>query len=830
MSRPQAVWQVEESDETVSLELASALGLSPIVARILYNRGLHSVEEAERFLSCDLAELHDPYLLKDMDSAVKEIDRALISGDRILVYGDYDVDGVTSTVLLLDALNFLGCEAGFYIPDRLEEGYGLNREALTKAASQGYKLIISVDCGISAREEAAYAAEMGLKLVITDHHEPPPDLPCAQAVIDPKRPDCAYPFKDLAGVGVAFKLVQALFSLRGIPGREMDLIDLVTLGTIADLVPLRGENRILVKHGLSQLNSNPRLGLKSLAEVAGLNGRVIGPGQVAFALAPRINATGRVGDAAIAVRLLRSQDPLRAREMAVYLDAENRTRQEIEAEVLAEALEMLREFHPAKDKVIVLAKEGWHPGVLGIAASRLVERYYRPAIMIALEGGEGKGSGRSIAGFDLYRALSGCSESLLRFGGHKQAAGLSISAGRVDSLRQELNRLAALEDADIYLPRLRLDGRVELSQVNQGLVEEIRRLEPFGIGNPSPVLLGLGLTLQEAREVGKEGGHLKVRVQEGSTSKDGIGFNLGGLLGGLRPGQMVDAVFSPEINEYNGRTSVQLQLKDIRTGKIITAASKLPPAEWNLSPVELEALQTLTRGGSASLRSGENLSLPVIAALSMALQTGLTSIIIYPHPLLADRMARINKDLIAGYGFQAEAQSTTAYSTGWDKADILFASREFLLQDRAKLEGITGRAGLLVADSLAEYAAAAEEIGIPVLYTFTSPGAVRAHGPGRERLARMYRAMRDMTRTGGELGPEQYESLAHRLGESQEFIWVGMEIFEELDIVKRKNNESKRIFTFQAPSKKLNLQDSLWFTEGQLLASEFAGMSMTRGG
>ncbi len=826
MSRPQAVWQVEEPDELLSGELASALGVSPIVARIMCNRGITGVEEARNFLACDPEELHDPYLLKDMALAVREIDRALVTGEKILVYGDYDVDGVTSTALLLDALAVLGCEAGFYIPDRLEEGYGLNREALAKAAGQGYKLVISVDCGISAWEEAAYAAELGLKLIITDHHEPPAVLPAALAVIDPKRPGCAYPFKDLAGVGLAFKLVQALFNLRGISGREMGLLDLVTLGTIADMVPLRGENRILVKHGLVQLNSSPRLGLASLAEVAGLTGRVISTGQVAFALAPRINATGRVGDAAIAVRLLRSEDTLRAREMAAYLDAENRTRQEIEAEVLAEALEMLTEFDPAKDKVIVLAKEGWHSGVLGIVASRLVEKYYRPAIMISLEDGEGKGSGRSIAGFDLYHALSACSESLLRFGGHKQAAGLAVSAAKVESLRQELNRLAAQADQEIYLPKLRIDGKVELNEVSMDLITEIHRLEPFGIGNPSPVLVGNGLSLQEAREVGK--GHLKVRVQAGGTSTGGIGFNLAGLLAVLRNGQTVDVAFSPEINEYNGRTSVQLQLKDIRPQE--NMIGKLRIEQRHLSQAELEALQALARGESARLSSGGNLGFPVLAALSQAVQTGRTSIIVYPHPVLAARMARTNRDLITGYGFQAALQSGEEYSQGQAEPDIVFASREFLLQDRAKLEGITGRAGLVVADSLMDCAQALEELGIPVLYTFTSLEAVRALGPGRDRLARLYGELRNLDQNGTHLDTAHCASLADRLGESQEFVWVGMEIFEELDIIKRKNNETKRIFTFQAPNKKLNLQDSHWFTEGQLLAEEFANMGLARGG
>lgn len=826
MVGPQVVWQLAEPDTNMCDELAAGLGLSPVVARILYNRGIRTVEEAQRFLVCDFSELHDPFLLKDMELAVNRILTALESGEKVVVYGDYDVDGVTSTALLLDALSYVGCAADFYIPDRLEEGYGINREALDKLAVRGIKLVITVDCGISAREEAEYAKSLGLDLIVTDHHEPPEALPGALAVINPKRRDCLYPFKDLAGVGVAFKLAQALFSrCRKLTpeGTAQNLLDLVTLGSIADMVPLMGENRVLVKHGLPRLTQPNRVGIVSLMEVAGLTGRVIGAGQVGFALAPRINATGRIGDAAIAVRLLRTEDLMRAREMAVYLDSENKARQEIESAVLAQALEMLGEFNAETDKFIVLARENWHPGVIGIVASRLVEKFYRPVILISLDGEAGKGSGRSIPGFNLYEALRACSDLLLRYGGHKQAAGLAIQAQSIESLRLELNRLAGLAPEEVFCPKLRIDVTVGLDEVDAGLVQGIKGLEPFGIGNPNPVLVTTALTLLETREVGRDKAHLKIKVKGGNKGIEGIGFNLARKNSGLASCGLVDVAFTPDFNEYNGRISVQLQLKDIKSsGNSVLNDKEEQDFRKLLSAGELAALECLARGQSTRLVADNHL-FPVLAAIKIARQTGQSSVLVYPLPAIAAWVATAGEILTARYNLKIyHIERTEDFLRLPGGSKVIVASGEFLAQDVARLEKISLELGLLGVDSLTCSADELEKLGVPVLYTETAGAVVKAHAPSRERLARLYKVIEDLALRQGNLGSDPCAGIAELLEESPEFVRVGLEIFEELHIIKRKKSKTKRIIYFQAPDTKLNLSDSPRYREGRALAEELA--------
>ncbi|MBM7855002.1 single-stranded-DNA-specific exonuclease [Desulfohalotomaculum tongense] len=559
------IWKVKSTSSPLRIILANQLNISEILAQMLINRGIHTVEEARAFLNSGLNYLHDPMLMKDMDKALAAVMKCLRDGQPILVHGDYDVDGISATALLVNALHRLGGVVDYYIPQR-EQGYGLHGDTLRWAAEEGYRLVITVDCGITALEEAELAGELGLTLVITDHHEPGEQLPRAEAVVNPKRPDCRYPFQELAGVGVAMKLVQAVYNEVELPNHAWyDLLDVACLGTVADIVPLLGENRIIVKHGLEQLRISPNLGLAALKEVSGVGNRHINTADVGFALAPRLNAAGRVADPRLGVELLLCPEPERAREIARNLDKSNKERQNIEMQVLEEALAMIEQRPEFLDhKVLVLAAENWHPGVIGIVASRLLERYHRPVLLISLAGEEGKGSARSIDGLHLYNALEYCKDLLTNFGGHEKAAGFSIPAENVDCLRQKINEYAdRVLDEESLLPSITVDKVISLDELTEDVVQEMALLAPFGHCNPGPVLGSREVQMLNWRLVGENQNHLKIKVRDDRAVLDGIGFNLAAYGEMLAACETVDLAFVPEINEWNGRRSVQLKVKDI---------------------------------------------------------------------------------------------------------------------------------------------------------------------------------------------------------------------------------------------------------------------------
>ncbi|GAW92699.1 single-stranded-DNA-specific exonuclease RecJ [Calderihabitans maritimus] len=562
------VWHIiQQPDPLKQRILVRELGLSPITAQILINRGVRTVEEAKEFLETPLERLSDPWQMKGVREAVSRILEAGSKGEKILIYGDYDADGICSTALLLDILRQGGIEADYYIPNRLEEGYGLNTEALSRAADKGYKLVITVDCGISSRQEVQHAHRLGLEVIITDHHEPPSDLPEAFALINPHLEESLFPF---AGVGVAFKLAQALaeeLKLSRVNGIFAgDQLDLVTLGTIADVVPLVGENRILVKNGLQELSRTKRVGLKALMEISHLRSEEIEPAQVAFILAPRINAVGRLGNAASAVELLTTESPHRAWELANLLNRRNQERQTVEVQILEHARRMVeREVDLENELAIVLASPLWHSGVIGIVASRLVEQYYRPVVLVALEGEIGKGSARSIPGFHIYEALSRCSHYLESYGGHEQAAGLTIKKEKILEFRQHLNHIAReILPEDKLKPLLHVEAEVLLPQVDCQLAREISLLSPFGAGNPEPLLACRGIKVVQCREVGKNGEHVKLKLRSGHQEWDSIGFDMEWAKELASTSEQVDLAFIPRLNTWNGRRSLQLQLKDVK--------------------------------------------------------------------------------------------------------------------------------------------------------------------------------------------------------------------------------------------------------------------------
>jgi len=559
-----------QSSLTVIRGISETLGLSLLTVRTLLTRGVTTSDEGRDFLEGRLATLPDPFLFDGMDKAVDRIVHAVKEGEKIAIHGDYDVDGITAVTLLVETLCSFGANVDYHIPLRLKDGYGLSGEALESAASSGVRVVVSVDCGVSAIEEARLASSLGLDLVITDHHLPPETLPEAFAIINPRKSGCPFPFKDLAGVGVAFFLMAALrkrlremgyFEDKDEPDLRRSL-DLVALGTIADIVPLRGINRILVRNGLAAITRGDRPGLQALKDVSGV--KEASCGAVGFRLAPRLNAAGRLEDASLGTELLLEGSYSKALETARILDAFNAERQKIEMETLNQAIDRLERGREGGTTSIVLGDERWHPGVIGIVASRLVERYHRPSVLIAMENGKGKGSARSIRGLHLYEALHLCRDYLDGFGGHEFAAGLTISSDRIGDFTFAFEEVARgrLDDEDL-IPCLFHDGEVLLEELTSEVVGELEGLAPFGSGNPEPLFLTRRVKAQQIRVVGEK--HLRFTVRQGGYSSVCIAFGMADRLRELE-GE-IDLLHSPEINLWQGQVSVQLKVKDFRAAE-----------------------------------------------------------------------------------------------------------------------------------------------------------------------------------------------------------------------------------------------------------------------
>ena len=572
-----------------------AAGIPPLAAMVLCARGLDTPEKAAAFLDAGLGQLRNPLLMKDMDKAAARVARALADGETIAVYGDYDVDGITSTCLLTDFLRSEGGQVIPYIPDRMEEGYGLNTDALDTLSREGVSLVVTVDCGITAVEEAGHARALGVDLVVTDHHECKADLPQAVAVVDPHRSDCPYPFKCLAGVGVALKLVLAL----GGPGRQRELLeryaDLAAIGTVADVMNLTGENRTIVRLGLERLRHTARPGLKALLREAGLEERPLTSGTIGYTLAPRINASGRMGCAALAGELLLTDSPARGEELAARLCQLNRERQAIEAEIYEECQALAQALPQQQRYALVLAGEHWHQGVVGIVASRLADKYSCPTFMICLQDGKGKGSCRSFAGFNLFAALEHCAPLLEGFGGHELAAGFTILEENIPAFTQAMNDyVCSATGGEEMVSVLDIDAEVE----DPGLltldgVEGLDLLEPYGSGNPKPVFSLSGCLITALSEVGG-GRHLKLKLAAAGRSFDAIFFSATAAQAAVAVGDRIDVAFTPQVNEYRGWRTVQLQVCDLRPALTRAQAERALYEKFRrgeeLTPVEAEAL------------------------------------------------------------------------------------------------------------------------------------------------------------------------------------------------------------------------------------------------
>ena len=564
------IWQHLPCDDEQASALASALALHPTVARLLCLRGLGDADDAARFLNPSLDHLHDPFKLAGMSEAVTRIEEALARRERIAIHGDYDVDGITSTVILRRALELLGGEVIHFIPERLRDGYGLQPAAIERLHGQGVALIISVDCGIRSGEAARRARELAVDLIVTDHHEPEGQLPAALAVINPKRHDCSYPDKFLAGVGVALKLVQALCSRAGKDKWLPGFVKMAAIGTLADVVPLVGENRVIARLGLASLSRGPHtVGLRSLLDCCGLAGRTIDSYQVAFMLAPRVNAAGRMSTPDIATRLLLATDEAmgdEARALAQQLDDENVRRQQEEADLVAQARKAI-ETDPAvgAHNVLVVGGDGWHRGVIGIAASKLVDAYHKPAIVLSIDGEVAHGSCRSITDFDMLGALERCSDLFIRFGGHRQAAGLTMEAARVGEFRQRINAWAdEVLEPDQLRPRLRIDAPLHLKAITPDLVRGLEALGPFGMGNPRPVFHAAPVEIVDGPRALKDR-HLKMTFSQEGRRFRAIAWRAAERADFLEKHRAgVDLAFSLERNEYQGETYLELSVADFK--------------------------------------------------------------------------------------------------------------------------------------------------------------------------------------------------------------------------------------------------------------------------
>lgn len=554
-------WEYANTNEEKIKEIADKFKINELLATILVNRNVIKDEEIKKFLNPTRNDFYNPYSLPDMEIAVERIIKAINNKEKIIIYGDYDVDGITSITVLKKFLDERGMNVGYYIPNRLEEGYGLNKERVKKIVEEKYTLMITVDCGISGLEEVKLGNSLGLETIVTDHHEPLDELPDALAVIDPKIKTNQYPFNQLAGVGVVFKLIQALSIKLGLDEKEyLKYLDIVCVGTISDIVPIIDENRIIAKLGLKLVEVTKNIGLKTLLKSVGYQN--IDSNTISFGIAPRVNACGRMGYETEALRLFLTDDVKEAEELTEKLNQYNRDRQETEKEIVKQALEKIEKEENGDSPVIVLGDERWHHGVIGIVASKITEMYFKPSILVCYEGENGRGSGRSIPGFDLHNALCKSSEYLEKYGGHEMAVGLSLKRSNFDKFKEEMQKVAKEANIEEIIPVIVIDKLVSLKNINIKMIKDLKMLEPFGEGNKTPLFACKNLKIDSIRTL-TEGKHLKISLREENIVINAIGFNMGHIADDYTIGDKVNIVGALEINSYNGEEKVQFNLKDI---------------------------------------------------------------------------------------------------------------------------------------------------------------------------------------------------------------------------------------------------------------------------
>lgn len=558
-------WTLKHKGKVKETELSKKINISPEISQILNNRGINDEKDAEIFMNPSLEYLRDPFLMKDMKKATERIKKAIENKERIYIYGDYDVDGVSSTSILYIYFKSIDYPVKYYIPNRLEEGYGINEDAIRKINNDGCDIIITVDCGITSVNEVRLANELGIDVIITDHHECQSDVPDAYAIVNPKQEDCNYPFDMLCGCGVAFKMIQALTDEEEFKTSMFDYLEVVTLATICDIVPLIDENRIIVKNGLKLMKEGKNLGLRELIKVCGIETSKIGSSHIGYSVGPRINASGRLGYSYLGVQLFTTDLEDEAKEIANILEAKNIERQMIESKMYKEAEDVISSGENYKDdKVLVIAKEGWQHGIIGIVASKLTEKYYKPTILLTIEGDEATGSARSIKGFSIFNALVSCKDLMNKFGGHEQAAGLALNAENIEELRKRVNEIADYNlSKDDLIENIKVEYELEEESATLDLVDNLHKLEPFGLSNPSPRFIMRDLLLNNIYKMGKNKQHLKL-ICENEKSYECVGFNMAYLADDFQEGDKIDVLFQVDENNFNNERKVQFLLKDIR--------------------------------------------------------------------------------------------------------------------------------------------------------------------------------------------------------------------------------------------------------------------------
>ena len=554
-------WEIFKIDKEKVAEMQKKYNINNLLAILLSNREITSEEQINKFLNPKRNDFYNPFGMPDMEKAVNRILKAIEKNEKTIIYGDYDVDGITSVAVLKSFLEERGIQVGVYIPNRLNEGYGLNKEAVKYIAEQGYKLMITVDCGITAIEEVEYAKELGIETIVTDHHEPAENLPEAVAVVDAKRKDNKYECRNLAGVGVVFKLIQALSIKLGLEEKEyLKFLDIVCIGTISDIVPLTDENRVIVKLGLKLVEQTRNLGLREILQSCGYS--KINSTTISFGVAPRINACGRMGHQEEALNLLLSKNIDEVKDLTIKLNDYNKTRQEIEKTIYNEAIEQIEKNNLANKNTIVVYGKGWHHGVIGIVSSKITELYFKPSILLSEENGEYKGSGRSVEGFDLHETLMECNKTIKKFGGHAMAVGINIEKDKIKEFEETFEKVATEKNVDKIVPILNVDAEIKLDDITKEMVESLKELEPFGEANKMPIFAFRNLKIDSIRSL-TNGKNLKLSVRDNKNIVNAIGFNLGELSEIYKIGDKIDIAGNLEINSFNGVDSIQINIKDI---------------------------------------------------------------------------------------------------------------------------------------------------------------------------------------------------------------------------------------------------------------------------
>ena len=554
-------WEICKVDKDQVEKLQENYKINRLLATLLVNREITTEEKITKFLNPKRSDFYNPFGMPDMEKAINRILKAIDNNEKIIIYGDYDVDGITSVAVLKSFLEERGLDIGVYIPNRLNEGYGLNKDAVKNISENGYKLMITVDCGITAIEEVEYAKSLGIETIITDHHEPIEDLPNAVAVVDAKRKDNKYECRNLAGVGVVFKFIQALSIKMGLDEKEyLKYLDIVCVGTISDIVPLTDENRVIVKLGLKLVEQTRNLGLKEILQSCGYS--KINSTTISFGVAPRINACGRMGHQEEALNLLLSKNPEKVKELSLKLNEYNKTRQDIEKNIFQEAVDKIEKNNLTKNSTLVVYGNNWHHGVIGIVSSKITELYFKPSILLSEEEGEYKGSGRSINGFDLHEALMECSQSIKKFGGHAMAVGITIEKDKIEEFEEVFEKIAKEKNVDKIIPIINVDAEIKLDEINKEMVDSLKELEPYGEANKMPVFAFKNLKIESIRAL-TNGKNLKLTVKDNKNIVNAIGFNLGELAESYKIGDKVDIVGNLEINSFNGIESIQINIKDI---------------------------------------------------------------------------------------------------------------------------------------------------------------------------------------------------------------------------------------------------------------------------